>query len=149
MVNFNDYNKTLKAFSGGGGALDLLVLKNSNYNRDIFKIIMDGFLCLIQFYEQKLGYVEYKTGSKLPVIHFFPLKLRPFGKYWLPAPQNPVYVLNNEFADLENICEPSGTPCNYLKTRYAFVDRAYHSPHISFEKLKISSITIGEIEFHN
>jgi hypothetical protein len=148
MVDFSHYNKTLRALSNVG-LMDLRVLKNSNYNRDILKLTMSSLFCLIQFYEQKTGYIQYKTDSKLPVIHFFPLMLRPFGKYWLPTPRNPVYLLSNEFADIENLCGPSGAPCKDLKTRYPFVDRAYHSPHISYERLKISGITISEIEFQN
>ncbi len=148
MTNFNSYNRTLNALNVDRD-LDLRVFREKNFNHDTLKITMDGLMCLIQFYELKLGYIKYKTDSKLPVIYFFPLSLRPLGKYWLPAPRNPVNVLNSDFYEMETKCGPNKTPCSDLKSRYGFVERVFHTPQICYEQLKISSITIGEIEFQN
>lgn len=103
----------------------------------------------IHFYEKKTGSVQWEVSKNFPTSHIFPLKMRPFGMFWLPAPNNPAAVLNALYdKDYFKHCEPNAL-CSSLTTKYPFVERTCVGDGVCIEKLELNSITIGQIEYHD
>jgi hypothetical protein len=113
-----------------------------------------------------------KTNGKFCLSHrcanlseTFPLKLRPFGKFWLPTPKNIQHYLKNllirrpshlDFVDVDKICVKAGADhkneiklkvnqefeCDLLKDSYPFVNKNCNQTHC-VEKLKLNQTTLN------
>ena len=102
----------------------------------------------IHFYEKKSGSIQWEVNKDFPTSHVFPLKMRPFGKYWLPSPNNPAAILIGIYNDYFKYCEPN-VLCESLKAQYSFVEQTCVENGVCIEKLELNSIIIGQIEYHD
>ena len=110
--------------------------------------------------------VNYKCAKYAEI---FPLKLRPFGKFWLPTPKNITHHLQYQFIrrtlasiNVDEICVKAGADhknekklelnielkCDLLKDSYQFVDKTCNTTHCS-ESLKLNGTTLYTVIFNN
>ena len=121
----------------------------------------------IFFYDSNATHLWYKTDKRMGMSlrHVFPLKLRPFGKYWLPSPNKPGEIFKASFGglygDVYDECK-SGTwnhraeieqesirmHCEELATTYPFVSHTCNQKTCT-ESLVMNRIVLSEIEFEN
>jgi hypothetical protein len=124
----------------------------------------------IFFYNANITYHRFCLKHRCAnYSEIFPLKLRPFGKFWLPTPKNVEHHLQNQlirraeasvFLDVDEMCVKAGADhknekklnttniieCNLLKDRYPFVYKTCNKTHC-IEKLQLNNRTLNTIVF--
>ena len=141
MKRFNDFVKILKTQT------TFLNLKWVMIDQKKFKVFLSTgnragryswsypFIDIF-FFDEGQTMINRKIRKKLvstPKADIFPLKLRPFGKYWLPTPSKPANYLKR-FGNYRDICargdwshrqetkqENFNTTCSMLSPHFRFV----------------------------
>ena len=156
MVNYVNYANLIQALSFYKKDKHIkwsLIEKPLKYVHRYIRISLENsdssvFSIDIHFFDKQSGHIRWNLKNEFLVSQIFPLKLRPFGKYWLPSPNNPGLVLNTEHKNLYTNCHRN-VMCDDLSTKYGFVERTCFDHKHCLERLELNSIIIGEIEYNS
>lgn len=148
MTNYENFDKTIAALRIGSlepKTLDKTMLWNRyltvSSNESAY-LKQQTFVNII-FFNQTPEEIKIGPDHKCLINEVYPNNLRPFGRYWLPTPNNIQKILNMRIDDDElEVFNAKNLPF------YPNINRVCHNQNVCTEELKIESLTVGEIEFN-
>ena len=136
MANHKDFEKTMEVLTIA--TLDLKILKRTSLSNKYFSLSNNQkhqSIINIIFFNQNLNEIKIGDNYKYSVSEFYPINLRPFGRYWLPTPNNVQKMINIPVEENEKINTK-------ISSFYPYINRICHNENVCTEELKIENFIL-------